>query len=52
MPAVKIKPKQSQQRVAVNSTEVSNENSPVLIIVDGDTLEVYTGQEAVDKLAE
>lgn len=51
MPAVKIKPR-SSQRVSVDSTEVSTQNSPVLIVVDGDTLEVYTGQEAVDKLAE
>lgn len=47
MPAVKIKPKRSQQK----STQ-DNETPLVVIIVDGEDIEVYTGKEAEDKLAE
>jgi hypothetical protein len=61
MPAVKIKPKRSssssssssstQSRMVFAEDEVVNP-SPVLIIVDGEDIEVYTGKEAEDKLAE
>jgi hypothetical protein len=47
MPAVKIKPKRSQQK----STQ-ETESSLVVIIVDGEQVEVYTGKEAEEKLAE
>ena len=54
MPAIKIKPR-STQRKATSTTYLEEENqvtTPVVIIVDGDAVEVYTGQEAVEKLAE
>ena len=54
MPAIKIKPK-STQRKATSTIYLEEETqitTPVVIIVDGDALEVYTGQEAVEKLAE
>jgi hypothetical protein len=58
MPAVKIKPKSSssssssssQSRVAFVADEVAT--ASVLIIVEGETIEVYTGKEADLKLAE
>ena len=54
MPAIKIKPRSTQRKATstIYLEEDKQVTTPVVIIVDGDALEVYTGQEAVEKLAE
>ena len=54
MPAIKIKPKSTQRKATstIYLEEDTQVTTPVVVIVDGDALEVYTGQEAVEKLAE
>jgi len=49
MPAVKIKPRSNQNK---SSTQDTSSQPLVVVIVDGEDIEVYTGKEAEDKLAE
>jgi len=50
MPAVKIRPRSSQQKLSQPATQ---ESTPlVVVIVKGEEVEVYTGKEAEAKLAE
>lgn len=54
MPAIKIKPRSTQRKAtsSIYLDDTQTVSTPVVIVVDGDEVEVYTGKEAVDKLAE